>query len=549
VLHKIEIRKATVRDSLALLLAGVMVTSGVPAQAAAPAQLPTATPIKHLVVIFNENISYDHYFGTYPNALNLPGEPVFSALPGTPSSNNYISNPSLLTANPKFLNVAGNGVAAVNPFRLAPAQARTADQSHNYKPEQMSFDGGLMDLFPVSVGVAGPPPNTPAQAATKALTMAYYDGNTVTAFWNYAQHFAMSDNSFNTTFGPSTPGAINLISGQTDGVATTANGTSNLVDDGNGNFSLYGDDDGFNDVCSTTTGTTVQFSGKNIGDLLNGISAWWGWFQGGFNLSAVNPNGTTGCLRSSASAIVPAVKDYVPHHQPFQFYASTANPTHARPTSPLMIGKQGDAANHQYDISDFYTAVQTGNMPSVAFLKPPAFQNGHPSNSDPLDEQTFTVQIINFLQTRPEWASTAVIIAYDDSDGWYDHVVPPTVNGSTSAQDALNGTGICGTGAVTGATALPGVNPATLHAQGRCGYGPRLPLLVISPYAKQNFIDHTLTDQTSILRFIEDNWLGGTRIGQGSFDAIAGPINNMFNFGAPPAPKLFLDATTGVPLP
>jgi phospholipase C len=77
------------------------------------------------------------------------------------------------------------------------------------------------------------------------------------------------------------------------------------------------------------------------------------------------------------------------------------------------------------------------------------------------------------------------------------------------------------------------VNPKTLHAQGRCGYGPRLPLLVISPWAKRNYVDHKLTDQTSILRFIEDNWLGGERIGQGSFDSIAGAIDNMFDFTQP----------------
>jgi phospholipase C len=67
-------------------------------------------------------------------------------------------------------------------------------------------------------------------------------------------------------------------------------------------------------------------------------------------------------------------------------------------------------------------------------------------------------------------------------------------------------------------------------AQGRCGYGPRLPFNVISPYAKANFVDHTVSDQSSIIRFIEDNWLGGERIGAGSTDAIAGSINNMFDF-------------------
>ena len=84
------------------------------------------------------------------------------------------------------------------------------------------------------------------------------------------------------------------------------------------------------------------------------------------------------------------------------------------------------------------------------------------------------------------------------------------------------------------------------HAQGRCGYGPRLPLLVISPYAKQNYVDHTVTDQTSIIRFIEDNWLGGQRI-SGSFDAIAGTINGMFDFKNPSnRGEYLLDPSTGL---
>jgi phospholipase C len=93
---------------------------------------------------------------------------------------------------------------------------------------------------------------------------------------------------------------------------------------------------------------------------------------------------------------------------------------------------------------------------------------------------------------------------------------------------------------------LPGVTAA--HAQGRCGYGPRLPLLVISPFAKQNFVDHTVTDQSSILRFIEDNWLGGKRI-PGSFDALAGTLNTMFDFNSPSRNILLLNPSTGEPVP
>jgi phospholipase C len=182
-----------------------------------------------------------------------------------------------------------------------------------------------------------------------------------------------------------------------------------------------------------------------------------------------------------------------------------------------MIGHT-DQANHQYDLSDFWAAAQAGNMPAVSFLKAPAYQNGHPGYSDPIDEQNFLVSTINRLQQLPEWNSTAAVIIYDDSDGWYDHVMPPIVSQSNDPKnDRLLGTqDLCGK-APAGA------------AQDRCGFGPRVPMLVISPYAKTNFVDHTLTDQSSILRFIEDNW-DLRRIGNQSFDVKAGAITNMFDF-------------------
>jgi phospholipase C len=311
-------------------------------------------------------------------------------------------------------------------------------------------------------------------------------------------------------------------------------------------MTVISDADPSGDVCSTTTGETFSMSGKNIGDLLNAAGVSWGFFEGGFDLTATNPNGTTGCKRSTTSLITNVKKaDYIPHHQPFQYYKSTANPTHARPTSVAMIGQAGDAANHQYDINDFYAAVNGGNFPAVSILKAAGFQDGHAGYSDPLDEQQFVVHVINFLQNLPSWSSTAVIIAYDDSDGWYDHQMPPIVNQSSTSADMITATGACGSG--TGA--LPGVASGAAHAQGRCGYGPRLPLMVISPYAKQNFVDHTVTDQSSIIRFVEDNWLDGQRIGQGSFDAIAGPLDYMFDFEAAPNTAAFtLSENSGLPV-
>ncbi len=516
------------------MIAGQMAGS-VPAQAQSYGS--TSTPIKHLVVIYQENVSFDHYFGTYPNAINLPNEPHFYAKPGTPTVNGYTDG--LLFHNPNWLNKTGNAGGASNPFRLDRSEAATADQDHDYTPEQQAFHGGLMDSFPQFTGTPGPPPTG---QSTNGLVMGYYDGNTVTALWNYAQRYAMSDNSYGTNFGPSTPGAINLIAGQTNGVTDQSNAGGDVIDDGAGGTTLISDADPIGDKCSTTTGALVQFGGQNIGDLLNARGISWGFFEGGFNLSVTNPNGTTGCKRSSMSKAVGTPKaDYIPHHQPFQYYKSTANPNHLPPTSVNLIGVDGDQANHQYDLFDFGAAVRAHNMPAVSFLKAPGYQDGHAGYSTPLDEQYFIVTMINFLQSTPEWKSTAVIIAYDDSDGWYDHQMGPIVNQSQTAADALTAPGQCGSSANT---ALAGVSAE--HAQGRCGYGPRLPLIVISPYAKGNYVDHTVTDQSSILRFIEDNWLGGQRI-TGSFDALAGTLNGMFDFKSPSnSGEYLLDPVTGL---
>jgi phospholipase C len=242
--------------------------------------------------------------------------------------------------------------------------------------------------------------------------------------------------------------------------------------------------------------------------------------------------------------------DYIPHHQPFQYYASTANPHHLAPASLDAIGTdtrtpgQFDTANHQYDMSDFdglVAAIQNGTLPAgalpaVSFLKAPAYQDGHAGYSDPIDEQTFVVNEINALEALPTWSSTAVIVTYDDSDGWYDHVYSGVHNPSQTAIDTLTAPGECGQG-----SPLAG-------RQGRCGYGPRLPLLMISPWARTNYVTHTLTDQSSIIKFVEDNWrLGRIR---GSFANIAGSLAPMFNFhhGAGHNPALYLDPATGQPL-
>ncbi len=313
---------------------------------------PTATPIKHLVVIFQENVSFDHYFGTYPNATNPPGEPAFTPTPDTPSVNGLSED--LLTMNPN----------SANPFRLDRSQELICDQDHDYTPEQQAFDGGLMDMFPQFTG--GCP--------EKNLTMGYYDGNTVTGLWNYAQNFAMSDNSYDTTFGPSTPGALNLVSGQTHGAipASLPEVTENGTD--------YGDADPTYDDCSKGATIAMASTDKNVGEMLNEKGVTWGWFQGGF-APTETVGGKAVCGSSHKNVGGETVPDYSAHHEPFQYYAATANPHHLPPSSLDMIGKQ-DQANHQVRPVGLLRRAAAGRVASRVLLEGRQVQDGHAGYSD-----------------------------------------------------------------------------------------------------------------------------------------------------------------------
>jgi len=601
----------------------------------------TATPIKHLVVIFQENVSFDHYFGTYPNAANTDGQ-TFHAAPGTPAvdgltpATSHSLPPSLrhstnlLTSNPnqdppQRLDSSPTGLTGNAGGQL------TCDQDHDYSDEQQAFDNGNMDHFVQSVGTASgtSPFGTPCQAAT---VMDYYDGNAVTAMWNYAQHFSLSDNSFGTTFGPSSPGAINLASGDTGNVdmTHTANNPSvststspdgDLTPDGKGGFSLTSDAQPYWDDCSTRD--AVALSGTNIGDELNKAGLSWGWFQGGFDptttfataSAATNHSGQSTATfipdefsgsftgknvpaHASNQALCDAVHpvgvalggtgqwgykdDYIPHHEPFDYYASTANPHHltipvdgagqdtlagleeiGTDTQSYVNGvPQFNTPNHQYDTSDFdqlVAAIGDGELPpsalpAVSFLKAPGYEDGHAAYSDPADEQAFVAREIDSLMRTPDWRNTVVIVNWDDSDGWYDHVYSGVTNPSQSPADNLTNTTL--SGATSGEC---GPSPQTkgplAGEQGRCGFGPRLPLLVISPYARVNHVDNNLTDQASIINFVEYNWhLPGI---PGSADQVLSKLDRsqglsfdlagMFSFEHPQADRLILSPVTGEP--
>jgi phospholipase C len=603
----------------------------------------TATPIKHVVVIFQENVSFDHYFGTYPNAAGSDGQ-KFKAAKGTPavdglppataeslppslrhSDNLLFSNPN--AAQPQRLDSNATGLPGDAGGQL------TCDQDHNYSDEQQSFDGGAMDHFVQSVGTGSgsSPFGTPCNAAQ---VMDYYDGNTVTGLWNYAQRYSMSDNSYGTTFGPSAPGAINLVAGDTGevdtshmanapSISTSTSPDADLTANGLGGYSLTSDAQPYWDDCSTRD--AVAMKGTNIGDELNAKDLSWGWFEGGFRPStsyteALAATGHAGQpdstftpdqfssyfasaehrpAHSSNQNLCDSVHpvgtalggtgqwgykdDYIPHHEPFQFYASTANPHHLTiPTNSsgqdTLAGLQEighdtqsysgavpqfNTPNHNYDTSDFNQLVEAiskrelpgSALPDVSFLKASGYEDGHAAYSDPEDEQAFVTNTINELMRSPDWKSTAVIVNYDDSDGWYDHAYSGVSNPSLSVADNLTNTSF--TVSSTGTSGQCGPNPQTsaplVGEQGRCGFGPRLPLLLISPFSKRNAVDHDLTNQASMINLVEYNWglpgiPGSVDQAEAGVDAGEGvpfDLAGMFEFSGKRDGKLFLNPNTG----
>jgi phospholipase C len=623
--------------------------------------------IKHVVIIFQENASFDHYFATYPDAKNTDGV-HFRAHHDTPTVNGLTDgnaqfpervNVGLHDFSPNQTVGAPTGTnpnGAANPFRMTRDQIVTCSNNHDYRGEQLATDAGFMDKFPQQQ-IPPPPQKPPAGCATDGSTvMGYFDGNTVTAMWDWAQRFSMSDNSWGTTYGPSTPGALNLISGQTAGAvvhqfkgtrgadgrlpdnivtqtfpgAVFANASNPVVMadqlGAGGNVpaqtgTLVTDLDPYLDDCGNDKGGTVtanigtvEMTGRNVGDLLNDKGVTWGWFGGGFRTAAkpnpattdptnpmalvsndpfgipsfggaandgqathtndggvftpavcnaqhvLHPDATT-TFDGNTQILHPVRGDYNPHHSPFQYYASTRNPHHLPPKNIAEIGHNGQA-NHQYDLLDFYAALQAGNLPAVSFIKAINRDDGHPGGeSDPLAEQRFLVQTINVLQQSPEWESTAVFIAWDDSDGWYDHAAPPLVN--PSAANGFDGVSPDTSGVTGGNCGTPKADAL----QGRCGFGPRLVLNMVSPWSKVNYVDHSLTDQSSLLRFIEDNWgldyIDGpakrdatngrrqpnfTRVPQKqSFDVVTGSFDNMFD-NEPHMQRFILDPVTGLPI-
>jgi phospholipase C len=387
--------------------------------------------IEHIIVIIQENRSFDSYFGTYPHADG------FLPRPQTPVPNNLLGYPlAPATQHNELL-----------PHRITADP--TPDVPHDQATMLEEYNGGRMDQFV----------QQQTSPETQSLVMGYYDYELVLHYWHYAQQYALADQYFSSVFGSSTPAALFLA-------AAHAAFSRNLFPEG--------------DVCNPPNRATGLQDGPNIGSALTAAGVSWGWYQGGFG----------DCTQE--------VEDYDAHHNPFQYFEDTADPEHS-------------GTGHQHDLADFYAALKSNSLPEVVYLKAERPRNEHPGYSSIRGGRDFVVRTLNAIMRSDAWPRTVVILTFDESGGFYDHVPPPQV--------VLSGDEV--------------------------GLGPRVPTLVISPFARSNYVSHHTYDHASVVRFIEDLFLDGTHLNERS--ATAGDLRDMLDLSLR-TPPLLLDPKTGKPI-
>jgi phospholipase C len=445
----------------------------------------TRSAIKHTIVLYQENISFDHYFGTYGHGSS--GIPGGSTLFHTNATQTY---------------------GPYSPTQLGSSQFRTCDVDHNYSDMIRMVNHGAMDQFlqfgnnktvgPSSTcptfeaASAGAPPGT----GLTALANAYYTGTAgdpnapLQNYWKLASQYTLADNFFQGVYGPSTPGAQWLVA--------ATNNTS-------------GDPNPIGDKCTSDYTPTINPQNiPNLGAEATAEGTSWAWFQGGYGLCTTT-----------------AVNGYSAHHDPFQYFTSTADPMHAYAYDPRMDYTQ--ANRHQRDLDVLYAALAgkpvTGQtivpqLPSISWVKAPQLEDGHPGYSGPALEDAFVGDLVAKLQASPYWKDTALFITFDETGGWWDHVAPPALRGHFAPW-------VNGSPNLTGCQ-YPGV-PGMLC--GEAGLGPRMPALIISPFARQGFIDHDLLNTASLDKWVEWNHRLPALGVWGNRDTKAGTLKDAFVFG------------------
>jgi phospholipase C len=521
--------------------------------------------VKYVFVLYQENRSYDSYFGSYPGATGLYSQPA-SRTPGFYQ---------------KIVNSDGS-VSLIHPFRISPTDASGTmypqdtddiDHSHPRIVAKMDIVNNVprMDQFAVTEELKYSPTGTPSLKAKQygELSMAYEDGDTVPFLWSYADRFVLFDHIFQEMAGPSTPGNLAILGAQTGATQAQLHPEQAYHDNGSKGpgVPILNDDAPFwgsssdktpaaqkmpvnpkdlakpgNQINQTYATLPLTLAGGKLGTLATGqtgasgivagdrdqdgdlgdvaddvpfitgqskATVPWGWYQEGFDQEHTNPNSSDPVDADGVHA------SYITHHNGPQYFGYIAN-------NPQM------SAN-LHGLSDFYVALKNATLPTQGglFYVKGGYQNlfglkpadpdtkvqsnfngddDHPAYSDAQISEAAIARSVNAIAASPYWSQCAIIITWDDSEGDYDSV------------------------------------PPTLRAVGPDGSvisdGPRVPLLVISPYAKTHTMAHDVGDHASVVKFADalfnltpladlPDELKGRQLGEAAGKVNQGPLDDL----------------------
>jgi phospholipase C len=427
----------------------------------------TDLPIRHIIVIYQENHSFDNLYGLLPGADGVPVDK-----PAPPqvdrNGNPYGVLPPVLDTSkrppvpdPRFPADLPNRPFPID--RYVPMDQPIPDLVHRFYQHQLQINGGRNDRF-VAWSDAG------------ALTMGYYD-TTRLPMYRLAREFTVLDHFFQAAFGGSFLNHMWLVCACTpvwpspplDLVAAPLYDQDGRLVGLERDGAVTPDGYAVNTVQSTYRPHRSEIPADRllppqdtptIGDRLDAARISWAWYAGGWrDALAGHPDPT-----------------FQFHHQPFAYFRRYGDGTEAK-------------AIHLRDEEEFFVDLAAGRIPSVSFIKPLGRFNEHPGYATLMEGQQHVVQLIEAVRRSRYWPSSAIIVTYDENGGFWDHVPPPRFD--------------------------------------RWGPGSRVPAIVISPYAKRGFVDHTPYDTTSILKFIE--WRFGLRPLTGR-DARANNLLTAFRF-------------------
>ena len=426
----------------------------------APSVAGTIHVIQHVIVIMQENRSFDSYFGTYPGADGIPMSG------GTPSV--CVPNPAAGGCNEPFHQTANS--ESGGPHSQSNATADIAGGAMN---------GFIGQAEHAKKGCAGTF-NPSCAGAGKPDVMGYFDQREIPNYWTWAGDYVLQDHMFEPNASWSLPEHLFMVSGWSAKCANPNNPMSCK--------------DALQDPGLPTTANPVPYAWTDVTYLLHKNNVSWGYYLSDGTQPDCDDDAMI-CVQGKQSANVPSIWNPLPGFGD--------------------VKSDGQTGNVQ-TVDRFLTAAKEGTLPAVSWVVP----NGKVSEHPPAlvsDGQSYVTSLIDAVMAGPDWSSTAIFLAWDDWGGFYDHVAPPAVDGN--------------------------------------GYGLRVPGLVISPYARQGYVDHQTLSFDAYLKFIEDDFLGGQRIDpatDGRPDSRpdvrenASQLGNLtadFNFDAAPRPAVVLSTT------